>query len=180
MDNKTAVYDPYWARKGEKGVREREKKMMEHAVVKNLSNDPPLCEPTSTLRMECGIRGKTDSSLLRIIKIVKTGWIGSYLAVLRKLRNGRKVCFIGGSCFRPPLRGLANYKILLVAMQSMHLWRLERPTSRWGKEKEYTEGREGAQTSGEFANKLDVAKGEEWGSLGKNIRKSSDARSWCV
>lgn len=56
MDNKTAVYDPYWARKGE---RERErKKMMEHAV-KNLSNGSP---PPShcggdqrQLLVECGI-----------------------------------------------------------------------------------------------------------------------------
>lgn len=118
----------------------------------------------------CGCWGKTDSSRLRVVKIVKT-WM-AYLAVLRKLGNGRKVCFIGGSCFRP-LWGLANYKILLVAMQGVHLWRAERPTSRSGEGK-------GGQTSGEFANKLDVAKGEEWGSLGKNIRKSSDARSWCV
>lgn len=53
------------------------------------------------------------------------------MAVLRKLGNGRKVCFIGGSCFSP-LWGLANYKILLVAMRGMHLWRVERPTSRSG------------------------------------------------
>lgn len=139
MDNKTAVYDPYWAREGEEREKERERWWSTRiktfrTILLLFSSSPSIVRQSS---LECGIWGKTDSSLLRIIKIVKTGWIGSYLAVLRKLRNGRKVCFIGGSCFRPP-RGLANYKILLVAMQSMHLWRLERPTSRWGKEKEYT------------------------------------------